>query len=159
MLKRLLTPLLLTLLLFTGNAQAQNWFGVRSGWPLGVTVHYGIDNGLSRGFDLRVSGRVFARGSAAVTVGVGVDALRDVFIEPPFSVYIGGGPAVEFGSDLFLLDVHGLVGAEFRFIDLGMPQLGLFVEGSLGATLDLSGGGDETRIPDVGAAVGVNFRF
>ena len=136
---------LLTVLFLANAASAQNWFGVRSGYPLGVTVHYGIDNGLSRGFDLRISGRVFARGSK-VTVGVGVDALRDVTIEPPFSVYIGGGPAVEFGSGLFLLDVHGLVGAEFRFIDLGMPQLGIFVEGSIGAALNLSDG--TAMIPD-----------
>lgn len=156
MLKRLIAPLLLTLLLLAGNAQAQNWFGVRSGYPLGVTLHYGIDNGLSRGFDLRINGRVVARGGA-VTVGVGVDALRDVTIEPPFSVYVGGGPSVAFGSGVFLLDVHGLVGAEFRFIDLGLPTLGLFIEGSIGAALNLSTGG--ATIPDFGAAVGVNFHF
>lgn len=154
--KRLIAPLLLIFLLLAGTAQAQNWFGIRSGYPLGVTVHYGIDNGLARGFDLRISGRVYARGGN-VTAGIGVDALRDVTIEPPFSVYIGGGPAVEFGTGLFLLDVHGLVGAEFRFIDLGLPELGLFLEGSIGAALNLTSGG--ATIPDFGAAIGVNFRF
>jgi hypothetical protein len=48
--------LVLSALLLIGAASAQNWFGVRSGYPLGVTLHYGIANALSRGADLRISG-------------------------------------------------------------------------------------------------------
>lgn len=153
--KRILSILILALLA-GGAAQAQdNWFGLRSGYPLGVTLHYGIDDGLSAGTDLRINGRIYVRGADAV-VGVGVDALRTVSVEDPFVVYVGGGPAIEIGSDVFL-DVHGLAGAEFRLTDVDLPELGVFVEGALGATIALSGG--TSRVPDFGAAVGFNWHF
>ena len=156
MVKRTLTTLVLLVLLVAGSAQAQNWFGIRTGYPLGVTLHYGIDNGIARGFDLRINGRVFARGGAT-SIGVGIDALRDVVIEPPVSVYIGAGPAAEFGGGVFLIDLHVLGGAEFRFIDFGLPALGIFVEAAIGADLRLSGG--SATIPSFGAALGFNFWF
>ena len=149
--------LALSLLLAAGSlVQAQgNWFGLRSGYPLGVTLHYGIEDGLASGADLRINGRLYVRGGNAV-VGLGVDALRTVAVEPPFEVYIGGGPAIEVGRNVFL-DVHGLVGGEFRFVDLGLPELGVFVEGALGARIAVSGG--SSQVPDFGAAVGFNWYF
>jgi len=154
--KRIFVTLAALALLTAGSSQAQNWFGLRSGFPLGVTVHYGIANALSNGFDLRISGKVVARGSIT-SVGLGLDAMSEVVNRSPFSVYIGAGPAFEFGSGSFLLDVHGLVGGEFRFTDLGLPALGIFVEGTLGANLELTSG--SARIPTFGAALGFNFRL
>lgn len=152
--KRIILALVLALLAGSA-AQAQNWFGLRSGYPLGVTLHYGIDDALAPGTDLRINGRVVVRGSTAA-VGIGVDALRTVAVERPFEVYVGGGPAIEIGSNIFL-DVHGLAGAEFRFTDVDLPELGVFVEGALGATIALSGG--TSQVPDFGAAVGFNWHF
>jgi hypothetical protein len=137
------------------NAQG-NWFGIRSGYPLGVTLHYGVANGFGPGADLRVSGRLVVDQNGS-RFGLGLDAMHTVAAASPFSVYLGGGPAVEFGSGVALLDVHGLVGSEFRFVDLGMPQLGLFAEGTLGARIGISG--ISSRFPTFGAALGVNYHF
>lgn len=156
--KRLL-PILLTVGLFLGlsSANAQNWFGVRTGYPLGVTLHYGIANALSNGFDLRISGRVAAHGGKA-RVGIGVDAITTVVTERPFSVYVGAGPALDFGSGGAWLDIHALGGAEFRFYDLGLPALGLFVEATLGGAIGL-GSGAAAEVPTFGAALGFNYHF
>lgn len=152
----LLTGALLFFSLFA-NASAQNWFGVRSGYPLGVTLHYGIDDALSNGFDLRVSGRVTASGGAA-RFGIGVDAMTTVANEGPFSVYLGAGPALEFGNGGAWLDIHALGGGEFRFVDFGLDQLGLFIEATLGGSFGL-GAGSAAQIPTFGAALGVNWHF
>ncbi len=139
------------------SASAQNWFGVRSGYPLGVTLHYGIDNALSNGFDLRVSGRITAHGGSA-RFGIGVDAMTTVAQEGPFSVYIGAGPAIEFGSGGAWLDIHALAGGEFRFVDFGLAPLGLFIEATLGGSFGL-GSGATAQIPTFGAALGFNYHF
>lgn len=148
--------LVLLLVMLASSALAQNnWFGLRTGYPLGVTVHYGIRNGLAAGTDLRISGNLRVRGSD-VRVGVGVDALRNVAAQGPFVVYVGGGPAIEFARGGALLDIHALAGGEFRFVDLGLPQLGLFAELALGAAIGI---GRPSEIPTFGAAVGFNWRF
>ena len=149
---------LMTLLavLCLGSAQAQdNWFGLRSGYPLGVTVHYGIENALSNGFDLRISANLRSRGSG-IEVGIGVDGMNTVYIERPFEVYIGGGPAIDFGGGGALFDIHGLAGAEFRFYDTGLDNLGIFAEIALGAGIGI---GRPSQIPSFGAAVGFNWHF
>lgn len=140
-----------------GNANAQNWFGVRSGYPLGVTLHYGVANALSNGFDLRVSGRVTSWGGG-VRVGIGVDAMGTVAREGPFSLYLGAGPAIDFGGGGAWLDVHVLAGGEFRFVDFGLTPLGIFVEMTLGASFGL-GSGATAQIPTFGAALGFNYHF
>jgi len=150
--RRVLTALTL-LLLTAGTAQAQQWIGLRSGYPLGVTIHYGT---ALEAFDLRVSGRIVAGGDQ-VRLGLGVDALRTIAREGPLVGYIGAGPAVEIGDDTLVLDVHALAGGEFRFTALDLDALGLFLEGSLGARFGLSGG--TAQVPAVGAALGVNWRF
>lgn len=152
----LIAGAMLLLTLFA-NASAQNWFGVRSGYPLGVTIHYGIDDALSNGFDLRVSGRITASGGAA-RIGIGVDAMTTVAAEGPFSVYIGAGPALEFGNGGAWLDIHALGGGEFRFVDFGLEPLGLFIEATLGGAFGL-GAGSAAEIPTFGAALGVNYHF
>lgn len=144
---------LTTVLLLGGAAQAQQWAGVRTGYPLGVTVHYGTS---LDAFDLRISGRVVARGDR-VRFGVAFDALSTVVRDGPVSAYIGAGPAFEIGSDEFVLDIHALVGGEFRFTEFELDQLGVFLEGSLGGQLDVTDG--TAQVPSVGAALGVNWHF
>lgn len=154
-----LIALAATLVLFfaSSSASAQNWFGVRSGYPLGVTLHYGMSNALSNGFDLRVSGRVTAHGGSA-RFGIGIDAMTTVAQEGPFNVYLGAGPAIEFGNGGAWLDIHALAGGEFRFVDFGLAPLGLFVEATLGGSFGL-GSGATAQIPTFGAALGFNYHF
>ncbi len=155
--RKLLAFVAVVVLMGSGAAAAQeNWFGVRTGYPLGVTVHYGIANALSNGFDLRVSGRVVAHGSQA-RIGIGLDGMGTVASRSPFSAYVGAGPAIEFGSGGAWLDLHALFGGEFRFVDMGVPALGLFVEATLGGSIGLSSGNAE--VPTFGAAIGVNYHF
>ena len=154
--RRLALALTLLVTLAAGQAAAQDWFGVRSGYPLGVTLHYGIGNALGNGADLRISGRLVSS-SGGVRVGVGADALLNVFADGPVNAYVGAGPSVEFGPGTADLGVQGLVGGQFRFAQVGLPQLGLFAEGSVGASISLSGG--SARIPTFGAALGLNWYF
>lgn len=148
--------LALAALLTIGSASAQDWFGVRSGYPLGVTLHYGLGNALGAGSDLRISGRV--TGSATgVRFGVGIDALTGVWAEGPMRAYVGAGPSLDFGRNVADLGLHALAGGEFRFSQLGLPPLSVFLEASLGASLSLSGG--SARIPTFGAALGFNWYF
>ena len=146
--------LVTTILLFT-SAQAQNWFGLRTGYPLGLTVHYGIENGLDNGIDLRVSGNLRAYGNN-VEVGLGIDGMSNIVQDGPLSVYIGGGPALDFGGGGGLLDLHGLLGGELRLGGVGIDSFGIFVEGTLGASIGL---GRDNRIPSRGVAVGFNWHF
>ncbi len=136
-------------------AYAQNWVGLRSGFPLGVTLHYGVADALSDGSDLRVSGTIRSRGGD-VAFGVGVDALNELSIAEPFVVYAGGGPALDFSQDGSLLDVHVLLGGEFLFADVGLEPLGVFAELTLGVGIGL---GRPSEIPTFGGALGINYRF
>jgi hypothetical protein len=149
--RRFLIPL--AVFAFLGTVQAQQWVGVRTGYPLGVTLHYGT---ALPSFDLRVSGRVVARGES-VRVGVAADALSTIQRDGPLSAYIGAGPALEIGSDDLILEVHALVGGELRFTEFELDALGVFVEGSLGGQVNLAGG--DADVPSVGAALGVNWHF
>lgn len=155
--RRLLAVSAVLILALLQTASAQNWAGIRSGYPLGVTLHYGMKNALANGFDLRISGRITAHGGSA-RVGIGVDAMGNVAVQGPFSVYIGAGPALEFGNGGAWLDLHALAGGEFRFSDFGLAPLGLFVEATLGGSIGL-GSGSSAQIPTFGVAVGVNYHF
>lgn len=139
------------------EAHYNNWAGIRTGYPLGLTVHYGRVNGFGAGADMRISGRVEVHGSVA-RFGLGVDVLHTVYSDSPFTVYLGAGPAIETGSDGTWLDLHGLVGSEFRFVNVGAPQVGLFAEGTLGGVIGFSGN-QTSQIPAVGLALGVNYHF
>lgn len=136
-------------------AHAQNWVGLRSGVPLGVTLHYGIADVLPDGSDLRVSGTVRSRGGD-LNFGVGIDALNELSVAEPFVVYAGGGPALDVSQEGALLDVHVLLGGEFRFGDVGLEPLGVFAELTLGVGIGL---GRPSEIPTFGGALGVNYRF
>jgi len=90
-------------------------------------------------------------------VGVAFDALSTIERDGPLSVYIGAGPALEIGADDLIVEVHALVGGEFRFTEFELDPLGVFVEGSLGGQVNLAGG--DADVPSVGAALGVNWHF
>ena len=145
----------LVLALVAGSAHAQNWLGLRTGYPLGLTAHYGIEDALAAGSDLRVSGRIEAIGGSP-RFGVGVDILRTISVEQPFSVYVGGGPAISVGGGGAYVQVHGLLGGEYRFTDLDLAPLGIFGEFSLGAEFSTGG---RARVPALGAALGFNWHF
>ena len=153
---RTITVVLL-LALLVGAAHAQNWAGLRTGYPLGLTVHYGIADALSPGSDLRVSGRIESIGGSP-RFGIGVDVLRTVSVEQPFFVYVGGGPALSVGGGAAYFEVHGLLGGEYRLTDLELDPLGIFGEISLGAEFGTGGGGN-ARLPTFGAALGFNWHF
>lgn len=155
MLLRRVIPLALLLVLVLGSAQAQNWVGLRTGYPLGVTVHYGIENMISPSTDGRISANLRVRGGD-VDFGVGFDVLETVHVEPPFQVYLGGGPAVEFGGAGALFEVHGLAGGEFFLSDLDLEELSIFAEFSLGGAIGI---GRSSQIPTFGGAVGFNYYF
>lgn len=155
MLLRRVAPIVLALAFLVGTVQAQNWIGLRTGYPLGVTIHYGIDDAFGVGTDGRISANLRVYGSS-VDFGVGLDLLRTVAVEQPFLLYLGGGPAIDFGSSGFLIDLHGLGGAEFVLSDLDLEELGVFAEFSLGAGIGIN---RPSQIPRFGGAVGFNYRF
>lgn len=148
---------ILALLALTAPVYAQSWAGIRTGYPLGLTVHYGTGDALAGAFDLRVSGRIEAVGGSP-RFGVAVDFLRTVSVEPPFEVYVGGGPSLSVGGGGAFFGLHGLLGGEYRFTDLQLAPLGIFGEISLGAEFS-TGGGGSARLPAFGAALGINWHF
>lgn len=147
--------LVLVLLVFTSAQAQENWFGVRTGYPLGITLHYGIENGLNNSLDLRISGNWRVYGSI-VEVGLGLDGMNDIIRDGPLSIYLGAGPALDFGGGGALLDLHAFAGAEIRFGGVGLNSFGVFVEGTLGASIGL---GRDSRVPSQGLAVGLNWHF
>lgn len=140
-----------------GTVQAQNWAGLRTGYPLGVTVHVGAENAIGADLDIRVSGRVESVGSSP-RIGLAVDLMRSVGGTPPFDIYAGGGPSLSVGGGAAFFGIHGLLGGEYRLSEIELDQLGVFAELSLGAEIDMSGGGS-ARLPTFGAAVGFNWHF
>ena len=146
----------LVLALLGGAAAQDAYAGIRSGYPLGATLHYGTAIGPAA--DARFSVRVTSDGGA-VRAGVGVDVLSPFVVDGPVTGYYGAGPAIEIGGDRAVLDVHGLVGGEYRFAAANLPQLGLFLEGSLGARIGLGVSDASTQLPALGAALGVNWHF
>lgn len=148
-----LTAILLLLAFFSFGSAQNNWLGLRSGYPLGLSLHYGVANGFSSGVDLRVSVniQVFNR---ITRFGLGVDALNTFYRERPFSAYFGGGAAANFGGPGPLFGLSALLGGEFRFTDLGLDPLGIFAEARVGAEIGKGG-----RIPAFGAAIGFNYHF
>ena len=142
----------------TANS-SQDWIGIRGGYPLGVTLHYGIANGFGNGVDLRISGRAVVRENTT-QFGVGFDALRVTTVVDPVYIYIGGGPAFDFGRNDTRIDIHGLLGAELRFFQVALSQFGIFAEFSLGGVFKIDNDRQTSvLIPEPGIAVGFNYRF
>jgi hypothetical protein len=146
-----------------GAASAESWAGVRSGFPLGVSLHYGMEDGLGDGTDFRVSFNAYLREQTGnqLYVGLGLDVFRELQQKRPFSLYGGGGFAADIGPNIYgetsaLIDVHGLLGGEFRFYDLDLEEFGVFAEVTLGAGFGVN---RNSALPTFGGAVGFNYHF
>ena len=145
------------------HAQSGTYTGVSIGFPLLVNAHYGLEDLLAPGVDLRLN-----LGGAALGVGgywvyggvLGADALYRFGHEDEARTvvpYAGGGLGVVFlgagggggGADVgFALNGAGALGVEYLLEDVG-----LFAEGRV--NLSVAGGGTLTWL-NVG--FGVNFR-
>jgi len=152
--RKFLVTLIAVAALGSGAALAQGyWAGASTGYPFGVTLHFGIEDLLSPGVDLRVNlrGDLIRGSSTGVTysgfaVGVGADvlySLSDMVTDSPVLPYVGGGLMLGFvsgsatttgsppqtaGIGGISYDIHGLVGAEYPI----NPTWGVFGEGQLG---------------------------
>lgn len=145
--RKFMITLLAIATLGAGSAFAQSgmWAGVSTGYPFGVAVHFGMEDLLSPGLDLRVSasGQFSGGGIGAFsysTFGVMLegDVLYglDLGADPSLNAYVGGGLGLgllnvsgpSFSDSSLLWNVHGLFGAEYLFT----PQWGLFGEVHLG---------------------------
>ena len=144
----------------TNLRQGDSWFGLTSGYinssyPFGLALHFGVLN--AAGPDLRISGSLqFREGNASL--GVGADVLTDFSQVYPLTVYGGGGGMVLFESQSFMIDVHGLVGAEYSFADFDLEEIGVFLEVRLGAALAV-GGIPQPSVPAASAVLGFNVYF
>ncbi len=140
--------------------QGNSWFGLTSGYinssyPFGFALHFGVKN--VSGPDLRISGSLqFREGTASL--GVGADVLTPFSQVSPLTIYGGGGGIIMFESQSFLIDAHGLVGAEYSFADFDLEEIGAFVEVRLGAALAV-GGIPQPSVPSASAVVGFNIYF
>ena len=143
-------------LLLTGGAFAQNnstaldvapsgntWLGLSTGYPLGLTVHYGLGNGLGNGVDLRFNGQFYTgtlNNLSSLGFNLGADALFNIPVDAQnLNVYAGAGPKLGFevasgslttGGSIggFSLAAQALAGTEY-FVS---PEIGVFGEFRLG---------------------------
>lgn len=157
--RKLLLGLLAALVLGSGAAFAQTgfWAGLSGGYP-GAAVHFGVESLGVENLDARLNlGYAYAADDG---LSFGVDALYGLDLdtgEVPVDVYVGGG----FGlvvSKAFAL--KALVGGEYRFGELGVPELGAFLEVGPSFGFDMDGD-DAVDSGGFGfdARVGVNYHF
>jgi hypothetical protein len=169
--RRLLALLATALLLGTGATLAQTpdtttattitiddvnrtpyWAGVSFGFP-GISAHFGIQNALGQGADLRANLGYNYIGSG---LALGADALFNIGItnvDAPINFYAGGGPFVVVGGG-FGAGIQGLIGAEYRLVDAGFDTGGVFLELGPAISFGSTGGG----FGFVGRA-GFNYHF
>ncbi|MEX2535380.1 MAG: hypothetical protein WD273_07220 [Trueperaceae bacterium] len=136
----------------------QYWAGVSFGYPFGVNFHFGGEDMLSQGIDLR--GNITA-GFGGV-FGVGADVLVDLPVDTgatPVDVYAGGGLSVAFGEidntpgmDT-AFGIGLMFGGEYRLVDAGLPEGGVFAE--VGPSINLGAGSPF----GVNAKLGFNYHF
>lgn len=121
-----------------------SWVGASTGYPFGLTAHYGLGDALGDGIDLRFNGQFAFSGnfvSSAIGFNIGADALFNIPVEvDDLSVYAGAGPKLGFavastnlgagGGSIggFQLGAQGLAGAEYLITD----EIGLFGELRIG---------------------------
>jgi len=157
--RNLLFGLLAALVLGSGAAFAQTgaWVGLSGGYP-GAALHFGVEDIVTDGLDVRVNvGYAYAGADGA---SFGADALYGLDVdtgEVPVNMYVGGGAGLVFGK---AVAVKALVGGEYRLGDIGIEELGVFLEvgPSLGFDID---GDDATDEGGFGfdARLGVNYHF
>lgn len=136
------------------------WFGLNTGYinssyPFGLALHFGVLN--PAGPHLRLSGSLQFR-EGATSLGLAADSLTTFVYVSPLMVYGGGGGAIVFESNSFLIDAHGLVGVEYSLSNLDLEEFALFLEIRLGAALAL-GDIPQPAIPAVAALIGFNIYF
>ena len=135
----------------TGSTQ---WFGVSTGYPVGINLHYGLKDLLMPDLDLRVNVTAASFDFATFSVIGGVDALYQLNLETvddlPLDVYAGGG--LNIGASLgattqLSLSLSGLAGAEYMLTD----ELGVYGEARVGLGIP--------QIFQPALSVGLNFHF
>jgi hypothetical protein len=136
--RKLLISMIAIVALGTGAAFAQTgtWAGVSLGWP-GAALHFGLEN-VAPNLDVRANLGYTYIGTGGFSFGV--DALYNLNLDTgmaPLSTYVGGGLGLGFGAG-FSAGIGLLAGAEYRLIDAGLPEGGVFFE--VGPTIGLAGG-------------------
>lgn len=150
--RKMLLSLLAALVLSGGVAFAQQqgmWAGLSFGYP-GAAVHFGVEN-VVESLDVRANLGYVYTGDG--TVSFGVDALYDLDVDvddAPVDIYVGGGVGATFDGTF---SIKALGGAEYRLLDVGVPELGVFFE----AGPVMSFGEDDGFGLD--ARLGVNYHF
>lgn len=107
-------------------AQTGTWAGVSAGWP-GASLHFGIEN-VATNLDVRANLGYTYIGTGGFSFGV--DALYNLNLDTgvaPLNTYVGGGFGLGFGAGLSA-GFGLLAGAEYRLVDAGLPEGGVFFE-------------------------------
>ena len=125
--RKFLIALIAVVTLGAGTAFAQRgyWAGFSVGYP-GAALHFGLED-VTPNLSVRVNAGYNYIGSG---FAIGVDGLYDLAVDTgttPIDVYVGGGLGLGIGSG-FDLAVNAFVGGEFRLVDAGLPQGGVFLE-------------------------------
>ncbi len=126
--RKLMISLVAVAVLGFGAAFAQQglWAGVSIGFP-GAAVHFGVED-VAAGLDVRGNAGFNYVGVSGFSLGV--DVLYGLPVNTgdlPIDVYVGGGPGVSIGAPVgFAINAFG--GAEFRLVDVGLPEGGIFLE-------------------------------
>ena len=157
--RKLLFGLLAALVLASGAAFAQSgfWAGLSGGYP-GAAIHFGVEDVVVDNLDARLNlGYAYAADSG---FSVGVDALYGLDLdtgELAVDVYVGGGVGFVVGQ---AFAVKALAGGEYRLAELGIDELGVFLEVGPSFGFDVDGDDEETSGGfGFDARVGVNYHF
>jgi hypothetical protein len=148
--------LLLLVIFLGGLGSAQTtvqglWAGGSVGAP-GLTFHLGAEDALGVGVDLRGNlGFSYLYSSGFY---LGGNALFDLGVDTtvPFDLYAGVGPFITVGGG-FGLGAEGFIGGEYRFVEAGFPEGGVFFE--VGPDLYLA----PRAFFGVTARLGFNYHF
>ena len=125
--RKFLIALIAVVTLGAGTAFAQSgyWAGFSVGYP-GAALHFGIED-VTPNLSIRVNAGYNYIGSG---FALGADALYDLPVDmgtTPIDVYVGGGVGLGIGSGIDVA-INAFIGGEFRLVDAGLPQGGVFLE-------------------------------
>jgi len=136
---RLIVFLLVLAFAMLPTSYASSWFGVRTGYPLNISTHYGLENIMFTGINLRASASISQRqafmdyysgNKSPNSFGIGLDGLLKVAESKPINIYLGAGATINFIDAKTISDLHLLAGLEFRPNVPILNQLGIFTEAS-----------------------------
>lgn len=158
--RNLLYSMVAAMLVFGGSALAQDvdvvivedsgyYAGLSAGYP-GAALHFGIEN-VTTNLDARFNFGYTYAGTSGATIGA--DALYELDVDTdgaPVDVYVGGGVGANFAGTFY---VRALGGGEFRLVDAGVPQIGVFAE--VGPAFGFGTGGGF----GLDGRLGVNYHF